>query len=97
MIISAIPGVKLIEMDRNKQNALCCGGGSGNLFTDVLSSGNERPARLRVREAKATGATVIAVSCPLCAIMLEDAVKTEGLAGNLRVMELSEIVNDRVI
>jgi Fe-S oxidoreductase len=84
-------------MDRNKQNALCCGGGGGNLFTDVLPSGNESPARSRVREAKATGATIIAVSCPLCAIMLEDAVKAERLDGNLRVMELSEIVNDRII
>jgi Fe-S oxidoreductase len=39
----------------------------------------------------------MAVSCPLCAIMLEDAVKTEGLAGDLRVMELSEIINDRIM
>lgn len=97
MILSAVPGLKMAEMDRNKQNALCCGGGGGNFFTDVLSSGNESPARSRVREAKATGATIMAVSCPLCAIMLEDAVKAEGLAGDLRVMELSEIVNDRIM
>jgi len=71
----------------------CC----GNLFTDLLPSGDQSPARFRVREAKATGATIIAVSCPLCAIMLEDAVKAEGLDGNLRVMELSEIVNDRIL
>ena len=97
MMLSAVPGLKLAEMDRNKQNALCCGGGGGNIFTDVLPSGNESPARSRVREAKTTGATVISVSCPLCAIMLEDAVKSEGLADDLKVMEVSEIINDRII
>lgn len=97
MMLSAVPGIKIAEMDRNKQNALCCGGGGGNLFTDVLPSGDESPARFRVREAKATGATIMAVSCPLCAIMLEDAVKAEGFAADLRVMELSEIVNDRIM
>jgi Fe-S oxidoreductase len=84
-------------MDRNKQNALCCGGGGGNLFTDVIPSGNQSPSSYRVREAKETGASIIAVSCPLCAVMLEDAVKSEGLADKLRVMELSEIINQRIL
>ncbi len=97
MILSAVPGIKIAEMDRNKQNALCCGGGGGNLFTNLLPSGDQNPARFRVREAKATGATIIAVSCPLCAIMLEDAVKSEGLICDLRVMEISEIINERLI
>jgi len=97
MILSDVHGLKIAEMDRNKQNALCCGGGGGNLFTDVLPSGDESPARSRVHEAKATGATIIAVSCPLCAIMLEDTVKTKGLAYDLRIMELSEIINARMM
>jgi Fe-S oxidoreductase len=40
---------------------------------------------------------IIAVSCPLCAIMLEDAVKSEGVADILKVMEISEIINDRLM
>jgi Fe-S oxidoreductase len=97
MILSAVPGIKVTEMDRNKQNALCCGGGGGNLFTDILPSGDQSPARFRIREAKATGATIIAVSCPLCAIMLEDAVKSEGPACDMRVMEVSEIINELIL
>jgi Fe-S oxidoreductase len=96
MILSAAPGLKIAEMDRNKQNSLCCGGGGGNFFTDILPSGKENPARFRVREAKKTGAEIIAVSCPLCAIMLEDAAKSEEMDGLLRVMEVSELINDRI-
>lgn len=95
-ILTLLPGVELVEMDRNRKNALCCGGGSGNLFTDMISGGDDSPARSRCREAYAAGATVLAVACPICAVMLEDAVKTEGLSGKLQVREISEIALERL-
>jgi Fe-S oxidoreductase len=97
MILRSLPGVKIAEMDRNRKNALCCGGGGGNFFTDMLSGGDDSPARVRVQEAASAGVDVIAVACPQCAVMLEDAVKTEGLGGKLRVMELSEIIRERMV
>ena len=59
--MKAIPGVELVEMDRNRKNAFCCGGGGGNFFTDLLSGGKESPSRIRIREADATGAKVLPV------------------------------------
>ena len=53
-ILAALPGVKIREMDRSMQNALCCGGGGGNLFTDILGNGPESPAKNRVMEALGT-------------------------------------------
>jgi len=96
MILGNLPGIQIIEMDRNRKNALCCGGGGGNFFTDMFGDADVSPARYRVREAAETGASVLAVACPLCAVMLEDAVKTEGLEGKLRVREISEIVRERL-
>lgn len=96
MMLRAVPGVKLVEMDRNRKNALCCGGGGGNFFTDLLSGGDITPARARAREAAETGAAVLAVACPQCAVMLADAVKVENLEGALSVREVSEIVWERV-
>ncbi len=90
-VLQALPGVELAEMDRSMADALCCGGGDGNFFTDVLGSGPESPARKRVREAAETGADVLAVACPKCARMLDDAVKDEDLDARLRVMDLAEI------
>lgn len=85
-ILKSIPGVELIEMKRNRESAFCCGGGSGN-FSLGLSNGRDR-----VREAYATGAEILAVSCPTCSLMLEDAIKDEGLEGKLLVMGIPEIV-----
>lgn len=95
-VLAAVPGLKVVEMARNLQNALCCGGGGGNLFTGILGGGPDAAACARVREAAATGADVLAVACPSCAIMFEDAVKQEKLEGRLQVKEISEIVAERM-
>jgi Fe-S oxidoreductase len=91
-VLRALRGLQVIEMDRSRENALCCGGGGGNFFTDCLGPGADHPARARIREAADTGAEVMAVACPSCARMLEDAVKAEELETRLRVMDLAELV-----
>ena len=96
-ILKAIPGLELAEMERNGENAFCCGGGGGNFFTDILGGGEESPARLRVREALDTGAEIIAVACPQCAKMLEDAIKSEEMDDRLKVMDVAEIVNQCLV
>ena len=90
--LQAMQGIQFMEMPRAKEDALCCGGGGGNFFTDILGTGPDSPARVRVREAAETGADILAVACPNCARMLEDAVKAEALDGQLAVMDLSEII-----
>jgi Fe-S oxidoreductase len=92
-ILKAVPGIELMEMNRNRENALCCGGGGGNFFTDILGSGEDSSARIRVREAVATGAEILAVACPMCSKMLDDAVKAEGLEARLKVQDIAEIVH----
>ncbi|MGC9325893.1 MAG: (Fe-S)-binding protein [Desulfomonilia bacterium] len=93
-VLNSIPGLKCVEMDRNMQNALCCGGGGSNVFTDILGTGQDLASRARIREALSTGADVVAVACPVCYRMLDDAVKAEGLDDRLRIREISEIVTD---
>ncbi len=91
-VLGAVPGIELVEMGRTLQNALCCGGGGGNFFTDILGGGPDSPARVRVREALDSGADILAVACPQCLMMFQDAVRSEGVNGKLRVMDLSEII-----
>lgn len=93
-ILQAIPGLNLVEMKRNKQQSFCCGGGSGNFYTDIIGSRIDSPSRARVREAYETGAEVLAVSCPICMLMFKDAVKAEDLEKKIAVMDISEIVNE---
>jgi Fe-S oxidoreductase len=95
-ILNTVPGLELIEMDQNRENAFCCGGGGGNFFTDILGGGEDSPNRIRVREAIDTGAETIAVACPQCAKMLEDAIKVEEMEDTLQVMDVAEIVTQAI-
>ena len=96
-ILKAIPGIELVEMDRSRENAFCCGGGGGNFFTDILGGGEDSPSRIRVKEALDTGAGIIAVACPQCAKMLDDAVKIEQLDDRVKVMDVAEIVTNHLL
>jgi len=89
-VLRAIPGLDLVEMERNRGNSLCCGGGGGGLWNEVPTE--ERFAILRVKEALATGAEVMAAACPYCIIMFEDAVKTLGREEEIRVADIAELV-----
>jgi len=90
--LQAIGGAQLIEMARNRKSALCCGGGSGNYYTDLLGGSEDSPARIRARQAHATGADILAVACPNCLTMLEDAVKVEGLEEKIQVKDIAELM-----
>ena len=96
-ILNAVSGIELVEMERNRSNAFCCGGGSGNFYIDSFGGGEESPARTRVREACETGAEVLAVACPTCKTMLTDAVKSEQLESKLTVRDIAEIVADAIL
>ena len=93
-ILKSIPGLELIEMKSIKEEAFCCGGGGGNFFTSMLGNDTNSPGRIRVRQAYETKAKVLAVACPVCAKMLGDAVKDEGLDDKLQVKDIAEIVNE---
>ncbi len=95
-VLGKVPGITLLEMDRSFQNSFCCGGGGGNVFTDVLGGGPDSPAAKRVEEAAETGAQILAVTCPVCATMFEDAVKSGNMADRIQVKELSEIIAERL-
>lgn len=95
-VLKSIPGVELVEMERNRKDAFCCGGGSGNFVTDLLAGGEDSPARIRVREAYETGADTLAVACPACLTMLTAAVKSEDLDDKLAVKDISQILSAAV-
>lgn len=65
-------GIKVVEMERNREKGRCCGGGGGAPFTDI--PGSTRIPDIRMADAKATGAAVVAVACPNCTAMLEGVV-----------------------
>jgi Fe-S oxidoreductase len=87
-ILKAIPGLRLVEMERIKEYAWCCGAGGG-----VNESNPEFAvwtATERIKEAGATGAEAIVTACPWCVRNLKDAVKQSG--SSLKVYDIVELL-----
>ena len=88
-VLKALPGVEFVEMPRNRENSYCCGGGGGGMWMEREKG--ERPSDVRIEEALATGAKVIATSCPYCILMLEDSRKNLD-AEAVRVVDVAELL-----
>jgi Fe-S oxidoreductase len=93
-ILQAIPGLELMEMPHNHKNSLCCGGGGGGMWLDGFQweKAHVRLSEWRVSEALSTGAEVLAVACPYESPRFEDATKTVQGAGQLKVMDIAELL-----
>jgi Fe-S oxidoreductase len=87
-VLQAIPGVELVEMERSRSDALCCGGGGGRMWLETAAG--ERFSDLRVEEARATGAQVLATACPFCTACLEDSLKAQRVKEPV-VLDVAEI------
>lgn len=91
-VLEGIPGIKLVEMKRNRQDSLCCGGGGGRMWAAVKES--NRLSQIRLKEAMEVKADVIATACPWCHIQLEDAVKDTNNEDKIEVKDIAELVAD---
>ena len=50
----------------------------------------------RTKEAQATGAATVAVGCPFCMTMIGDGTRELGVDDQLEVVDLAEMVADRL-
>ena len=93
-LLTAIPGIKLVDMTHNRLNTQCCGGGGGGMWLDTYykSKGMDRLSDRRVKEAIATGADVLAVSCPNEVSRFEDALKLLGYENKMIVRDVMELL-----
>jgi Fe-S oxidoreductase len=89
-LISAVTDGKLVEMDRNRKESLCCGAGGGRLWMETKPEW--RFSDLRIVEACDTGATILATACPYCISMLEDSRKTTNREDDIEIKDISELI-----
>ncbi|MFW9962459.1 MAG: (Fe-S)-binding protein [Candidatus Sifarchaeia archaeon] len=91
-ILSAIPGVKLVEMEWNRKFAKCCGAGGG--FRAGKSTDAIAVAARRIQEAEVSGASILATACPFCFRNLCDG--ASSLKSTMKV-ELIESILSRLV
>jgi Fe-S oxidoreductase len=87
-VLKAIPGLQVVEMERIKEAAWCCGAGGG--AREAYPEFSRCTANERLEEAQSTGADAIASACPWCERNFTDATHAGG--AKLKVFDIIELV-----
>lgn len=88
-ILAAVPGVKLVEMENNRENSLCCG---ANPWA-YCNSTNRQIQDKRLGQAVKVDAELIVTACPKCLIHLKCAQKSEGSqVAQIAIQDLANLV-----
>jgi Fe-S oxidoreductase len=87
-VLKNIPGLRLVEMDRIKEYAWCCGAGGG--VNDTNQEFSMWTALERIKEAEQTGAVAIATACPWCIKNFNEAIAHKG--SSLKVFDVIELL-----
>ncbi|MDR7080115.1 Fe-S oxidoreductase [Neobacillus niacini] len=89
-ILKAIPGVKVVEAGRNRENAMCCGAGGGMMWTEENTGTRINIAR--TEQLLETKPTMIGSGCPYCLTMISDGVKAKEVEETIENFDIVEIL-----
>ncbi len=94
-ILKAIPGVKLVEMERNRETGMCCGAGGGLMWMEEETG--HRINVSRTEQALAVNPGIISSGCPYCLTMLSDGTKAKEVEEKVGTYDVAEILEKAVI
>ncbi len=86
--LKAIPGLEIKEMARNRTTGMCCGAGGARAWMEEHKG--ERINYTRLDHAAQTGAQTVAVACPFCNMMFEDAIGAKQ--SEVKTKDIAELV-----
>jgi Fe-S oxidoreductase len=93
-ILDAIPGARVAEMPRNKEQSFCCGAGGGRMWMDETIG--QRINENRTDEALSLAPDIVTAACPFCIVMLTDGVNLRQQQGQapetVEVIDISELL-----
>lgn len=95
-VLKAIVGDDLVEMEKNRIMARCCGGGGSMLALGPDLAADM--ATLRIMDAAEVGAEIIVSGCSTCKDNLRKGVKAipKGKRPKIKVMDITEVVADSI-
>jgi Fe-S oxidoreductase len=83
--------INMVEMERNKSFALCCGAGGAQMFKEA-EKGDKEIFIERTEDALKTEASVIATACPFCMTMITDGLKYKNKETEIRNLDIAELI-----
>jgi Fe-S oxidoreductase/nitrate reductase gamma subunit len=89
-VAKAVPGLRLVELPRNRERGLCCGGGGGHMWMEVKAQ--KRVNIIRVEEALEAKVDMVGTGCPFCLAMVDLGRKVKGAEETLQVKDVSELI-----
>jgi Fe-S oxidoreductase/nitrate reductase gamma subunit len=89
-ILHTIPGVRVLEFARNKEDAMCCGAGGGMMWMEETQG--KRVNIARTEQALMLSPTTIGSNCPYCLTMMSDGVKAKEAEELVQTLDIAEIV-----
>jgi len=90
-VLESIPGLELVEApDWNRERAMCCGGGGGNVWMEGW--GKKGVNVIRLEQIQKAEPQTLAVACPFCMVMFEDAAKNTGVGDTLARKDVAELL-----
>jgi Fe-S oxidoreductase len=94
-VLKAIPGVKLVEAERSRENAMCCGAGGGLMWME--ESVGTRINEARTEQLLETNPTIIGSGCPYCLTMISDGTKAKEVNEKVQTLDVVEILEKSLI
>ncbi|WP_153126997.1 heterodisulfide reductase-related iron-sulfur binding cluster [Peribacillus tepidiphilus] len=94
-ILRAIPGVKLVEMERNRETGMCCGAGGGLMWMEEETGHRINVAR--TEQALAVNPSVISSGCPYCLTMITDGTKAKEVEEQVKTYDVAELLEMSVV
>ncbi|MDP4104886.1 MAG: (Fe-S)-binding protein [Bacillota bacterium] len=89
-ILKSIPGVQLVEAERNRENAMCCGAGGGRMWME--ENVGTRINVARTEQLLAVNPTMIGSGCPYCLTMISDGTKAKEVDEQVQTLDIVEIL-----
>jgi heterodisulfide reductase subunit D len=87
-VLKAIPGLTLVELENNRAQSVCCGGGGNVEMADADLSGSV--AQKKIAEIQRTGAKTVVTSCQQCVRTIKARVRRQKV--DLDVVDITELV-----
>ncbi len=89
-VLRSIPGLKLKEMERSKDKALCCGMGGGNMWYEI-PEGHELAVN-RLNDVGESKAEKLATSCSFCLINFNSSKAQVKETENIEIEDVASIL-----